>query len=67
MRLRGYNKICRPILWYLSGWNATKTLTIALKLNYKLWKAVATAEVASTVKIFESLENGEVYEKRTTN
>jgi len=69
MCLRGYNMICRPILWYLSGWNAKekKTLMIAIKLNYKLWKAVATFEVASTAKIFKSLENGEVYEKRTTN
>jgi hypothetical protein len=67
MCLCGYSKICRPILWYLTGWNAAKTLTIAIKLSYKLWKAVATLEVASTGKIFKSLETGEVYEKRTTN
>lgn len=38
-----------------------------MKLNHKLWKAVATFEVASRAKIFKSLENVEVYEKRTTN
>jgi len=66
MCLHGYNKIYRPIWWYLGGWNAIKTLTNEMKLNYKPWKAVATFEVVSTVRIFKSLETGELYEKRTT-
>lgn len=38
-----------------------------MKLNYRLCKAVATFEVAYTVKIFKRLDTGEVYDERTTN
>jgi hypothetical protein len=38
-----------------------------MKLNYKLWKEVATFWGSFYSQVFKSLETGEVYQHKTTN